>query len=218
MPINNITKMFFMGILKKLTEEYFKETLRNEDGKFLDVDGCRVVVPSDFEERDFLKCVQRVVDMSSCRFLNEKLPNNEYIIPIEYKNNWYMSMYTFEGMLLAAKRYNYDIDGINDTLYNSVIEYLKHISKDVELERRNEMCIKLFDKKSQKLAEDSDFREKFKKTFVSTFSPYCGITDTNVIIQKNGNVSLSISDYMFNIDVDRIRHTDEMKQWIKANI
>ena len=211
-----------MGILKKLTEEYFKETLRNEDGKFLDVDGYRAVVPPDFEERDFLKCVQRVVDMSPCRFYNEKLPHTESVIPIEYKNNWYMSMYTFKEMLLAAKRYNYDIDGINDTLYKSVIEYLKHISKDVELERTDEMCIKLFDKKSQKLAEDSDFgatfRKKFKKTFVNTFSNCCGITDTNVIIRKNGNVLLSISDYMFNISVDRIRYTDEMKQWIKANI
>lgn len=207
-----------MGILKKLTEEYFKETLRNEDGKFLDVDDCRVVIPSNFEERDFLKCVQRIVDMSPCRFYNEKLPDNEHVIPIEYKNNWYMSMYTFEEMLLAAKRYNYDIDGINDTLYKSVIEYLKHISKDVELEKTNEMCIKLFDKKSKKLAEDSDFIKKFKKTFVNTFSSCCGITDTNVIIRKNGNVLLSISDYMFNISVDRIRYTDEMKQWIKANI
>lgn len=207
-----------MGVLKTLTDEYFKETLRDEDGKFLDVDDFRVVVPSDFEERDFLKCVQRIVDMSPCRFYNEKLPDIEHIIPIEYKNNWYMLVYSFEGMLLAAKKYNYDIDGINDTLYKSVIEYLKHISKDVELEKTDEMCIKLFDEKSQKLAEDIDFRKKFKKTFVNTFSIYCGITDTDVIIRKNGNVLLSISDFMFNISVDRIRYTDEMKQWIKANI
>ena len=79
-----------MGVLKTLTDEYFKETLRDEDGKFLDVDDFRVVVPSDFEERDFLKCVQRIVDMSPCRFYNEKLPDIEHIIPIEYKNNWYV--------------------------------------------------------------------------------------------------------------------------------
>ena len=60
-----------MGVLKTLTDEYFEKTLRKEKGKFLDVWGCRVIVPEDYDEDKFIESVGDILNNTNAIFLQK---------------------------------------------------------------------------------------------------------------------------------------------------
>ncbi len=195
-----------MGILKKLTDEYFNETLRNEDGKFLDVDGCRVVVPLSFEEKDFLESVQKII---SCYcyfdiFIKYEDKKDKYT-NIECKGGLNMFIYSFENCVKYYK--NIFNEDINKTMYDSIVKYLEHIMKDVKvIKYRNLNYIEL----SKNIPGDKDFLSKILKELCSRFNLSSGDFSTS-----QDKILLETEDFMLNVELNRLRNAKNMCDFIK---
>ena len=95
-----------MGILKNITDEYFEKTLRNEDGKYLDVDGCKVIVPIDFDEKMFLEEVQKTLSHMNCTFYSsETAKKYKESVEIECGNEYSMLCYTYSTLSQNISKY-----------------------------------------------------------------------------------------------------------------
>jgi hypothetical protein len=62
-----------MSVLGKLTDEYFGKDARTEDGKFLEIRGFKVLVPSDFTEEVFFEALKDFFKESEANFLRKEL-------------------------------------------------------------------------------------------------------------------------------------------------
>jgi len=201
--------MFFMGVLKNLTDEYFEKTLRNEDGKFLYVDGCRVVVPSNFEEKDFLELVQKIISIS-CNFdifikYEDKKDKYTKYTHIECKGGLNMFIYSFERCMKYYK--NIFNEDINKTIYDSTVKYLEHIMKDVMvIKYRTLNYIEL----SNDIPDDKDFLSKILKELCSRFN-----LSSSDFSTSQDKILLKPEDYMLNVELSRLRNAKNMCDFIK---
>ncbi len=150
-----------MGILKKITDEYFEKVLRNEDGKYLNVMGCNVIVPMYYDEEDFLDVVEEFTNtLSSYTTQNISFRTdddiNEDAIQIECGNG-YMEIETDYNHFLKFYKNEFKKD-MNENLFNSIIKFLRHISKDVDI-------VFVDGKSNIMLVNEDDFYNKFLEFF-----------------------------------------------------
>jgi len=213
-----------MGILKNITDEYFEKTLRNEDGKYLYVDGCKVIVPINFDEKMFLDKVQKTLSHMNCTFYSsETAKKYKESVEIECGNEYSMLCYTYSTLSQNISKYGLRLV-IDETLYNSVIKYLRHIMKDLDIVENNirgftDYYIVIIDEKSFpdidkviKFGEDSELSklcEKFKKEF----KEIVGSGDMYITTRHNKSILLKMEDFMFSVDLNRMRHVKELREW-----
>ena len=213
-----------MGILKKLTDEYFEKTLRNEDGKYLYVDGCKVIVPMDFDEKMFLEKVQKTLSHMNCDFyLSNNAKNNiekEYV-SIKCGNEYSMLCYTYSTLLQHISKYGLRLV-INETLYNSVIKYLRHIMKNLDIveDKIHEITdyyIVIIDEKHfpdiEKIIQfgENSKLSKLYESFTEKFIKIIGSGDDIYIKRKS--ILLKVKDFMFSVDLNKMRHVEELREW-----
>ena len=135
-----------MGVLKKLTDEYFGDTVRIEDGKKITVHGCDVIVPVIWDEKDFLKSVENVLSEDNIsEFISEYWyrqidKSNDTII--ECGNSYHLFIAKYDEIIDEGYLTIEEIP--NETTYNSIIKFLTYIVKDVDIDTdRNEDYIRL---------------------------------------------------------------------------
>ena len=215
-----------MGILKKLTDEYFGDTIRNEDGKYLYVDGCKVIVPIDFDEKMFLDKVQKTLSHMNCTFYSsETAKKYKGSVEIECGNEYSMLCYTYSTLSQHISKYGLRLV-IDETLYDSVIKYLRHIMKDLDIVENKisgftDYYIVIIDEKSFpdidkviKFGENSEFSklyEKFKKEFkeiVGSGSDMC------ITTRHSKSILLKVKDFMLSVDLNRMRRVKELREWL----
>ena len=213
-----------MGILKNITDEYFKKTLRNEDGKYLYVDGCKVIVPINFDEKMFLDKVQKTLSHMNCTFYSsETAKKYKGSVEIECGNEYSMLCYTYSTLSQNISKYELRLV-IDETLYNSVIKYLRHIMKDLDIVENKisgytDYYIVIIDEKFFpdidkviKFGEDSELSklcEKFKKEF----KEIVGSGDMYITTRHGKSILLKVKDFMFSVDLNRMRHVKELREW-----
>ena len=125
--------MFFMGILKNLTKEYFGENVRKEDGKKITVHGCDVIVPPDWDEEDFLNSVETVLlEDTITEFVSEywyKQMDKSKNTNIECGNSYHLCISKYDEIIDEEYLTTEEIP--NETTYNSIIKFLTYFLKDV---------------------------------------------------------------------------------------
>ena len=125
-----------MGILKTITEEYFGETVREEDGKKITVRGCEVIVPQDWDEKRFLDSVELVLETDDiAEFVSEywyKQTDNSKFINIECGNSYHLCISKYEDIISEDYLTTEDIP--NETTFNSIIKLLTHLLEDVPID------------------------------------------------------------------------------------
>lgn len=214
-----------MGILKNITDEYFEKTLRNEDGKYLDVDGCKVIVPIDFDKKMFLEEVQKTLSHMNCTFYSsETAKKYKESVEIECGNEYSMLCYTYSTLSQNISKYGLRLV-IDETLYNSVIKYLRHIMKDLDIVENKirgftDYYIVMIDEKSFpdidkviKFGENSELSklcEKFTKEFKKTVGSG---SDLYITGRHGKSILLKVKDFMFSVDLNRIRRAKELREW-----
>lgn len=135
-----------MGVLKNLTDEYFKNSARTEDGKYIDFYGVKVLVPADYDTYDFLKKVESIYTESfkyGVVWLADEDTDQKSKIKLE-SGNRYMFIPDFEEFKqISHKEENEDVDW---KLYDSYVFILEQFLKGVELMKNtNWPCIVLQD-------------------------------------------------------------------------
>lgn len=136
-----------MGILKKLTDEYFEKELRTEDGKFMEVMGCKVLVPVDFTEDDFFILLNEAITdydgetiFSYKRYLND------------YNDNEYEKIKCGDdNYIVYPKLKNADINfNVTESQYDSVKKFLEYIFEVADITTHNgDEMILLVDESTQ---------------------------------------------------------------------
>lgn len=131
-----------MSVLGKLTDEYFGKTLRDESGKFINVLGCKVTVPGNYDEEMFLDTVKDFMEiLSSSTNQSISFTEEEYfqedtdgeILQMKCSNDIYMEIDITYGYLLELWENEFPKREMNETLYKSIVTFLRFISKDVEI-------------------------------------------------------------------------------------
>lgn len=135
-----------MGVLKKLTDEYFGDVVRNEDGKKITVHGCDVIVPPNWDEEDFLKSVELVLTEDNiAEFVSEywyRQTDTSKNTNIECGNSYHLCISKYDEIIDEDYLTTEDIP--NETTYNSIIKFLTYIVKDVDIDtERNKDYIRL---------------------------------------------------------------------------
>ena len=119
-----------MGVLKKLTDEYFGDTVRIEDGKKITVHGCDVIVPVIWDEKDFLKSVENVLSEDNIsEFISEYWyrqidKSNDTII--ECGNSYHLFIAKYDEIIDEGYLTIEEIP--NETTYNSIIKLRDYMS------------------------------------------------------------------------------------------
>ena len=132
-----------MGVLKNLTDEYFKNTARVEDGRYIDFYGIRILVPADYDTYDFLKKVESIYT-ESFKHGMVSLPDDDtdqtkFKIKLKSKNK-YMLIPVFEKF----KEISQENEDVDQKLYDTYVLVMRHFLKDVELMKNtNWPCIVL---------------------------------------------------------------------------
>lgn len=131
-----------MGVLKNLTDEYFEKKIRTEDGKPFNVMGCDVIIPIDYDEEMFLDTIKDFMEILSSRTVqNINFVEEEHFdedssgetVQMKCGNGVYLEIETTYERLSELWRKNFPKREMNEKLYESIIKFLRFISKDVEI-------------------------------------------------------------------------------------
>lgn len=218
-----------MGILKNITSEYFDEILRKEDGKFIDVYGCRVVVPVDYDEDEFIESVEYILNNTNAIFLQKgiyaygKLKENGFI-EAECKNDFSLMMDDYTN-----------IKNVDETLYDSYMKFMKHILKDVEICLINNgidgmvTCIPLADGgEVQDLIENDDrtdnddydgvyITDPLIEEFFDEFQDKAKIIRSEILYDGLA-VAMRAANLDGNYQIKTLLYAKEMREWWKNKI
>lgn len=218
-----------MGVLKKLTDEYFEKTLRKEKGKFLEVFGCRVIVPPDYDEDKFIESVEYILNNTNAIFLQkgiyayDKLKENGFI-EAECKNDFSLMMDDYTN-----------IKNVDKTLYDSYMKFMKHILKDVEICSINNgidgavTCISLADgDEVQDLIENDDrtdiddyhgvyITDPIIDEFFDEFQDKAKIIRSEILYGGLA-VTMRAANLDGNYQIKTLLYAKEMREWWKNKI
>lgn len=159
-----------MGILKKLTDEYFEKELRTEDGKYINALGCKVLVPIDFTEDDFFVLLNEAIT----DYDGEAIFSYDRDIK-DYDDDEYEKVKCgHNNYLVYPKLKNADINfNITEKQYDSVKKFLEYIFEVAQIETHN------YEEKLI-LVSESDQYYKFGYKFYEA-----GIDDNNGYIEND---------------------------------
>ena len=129
-----------MSVLGKLTDEYFGKDARTEDGKFLEIRGFKVLVPSDFTEEVFFEALKDFFKESEANFLRKENTDIRYTnIPCG-NGDFYLSLRPFEeiGEYLSYTFSNKQIE--------SILKFIEFLFDGVNIDSEHgKYCIVLLD-------------------------------------------------------------------------
>lgn len=128
-----------MGVLKRITDEYFGDIVRSEDGKKITVHGCDVIVPPNWDEEDFLKSVKVVLtEAGVAEFVSEywyRKLDTSLSTNIECGNSYHLCVTKYDE--IVDEEYLTTEDIPNKITYDSIIKFLTYIVKDVDIDTKD---------------------------------------------------------------------------------
>lgn len=145
-----------MGVLKTLTDEYFGETARQEDGKFIEIGGCKVLVPMEYDEYDFLCKADEIIISMYIIFTEEKNECDGFISFKCGNGKWWMNMESYEYL----RKNTPNIKDHNENMHNSVVRFLEYFLKDVNIVKND-----VYDERIELLGKDKydELKSLFEK-------------------------------------------------------
>ena len=211
--------MFFMGILKNLTKEYFGENVRKEDGKKITVHGCDVIIPPDWDEEDFLKSVETVLSEDNIsEFISEywyKQMDKSKSTNIECGNSYHLCISKYDEII---EEYLTTEEIPNETTYNSIIKFLTYIVKDVDIDTKRDVdYIRLSDEGEIDYALYGDDLDEFQmqNAFDNLIDDFLEDFGEKSEISRDDLYSIQYRGYTLNLPVKfkTLLYAREMIEW-----
>ena len=211
--------MFFMGILKNLTKEYFGENVRKEDGKKITVHGCDVIIPPDWDEEDFLKSVETVLSEDNIsEFISEywyKQMDKSKSTNIECGNSYHLCISKYDEII---EEYLTTEEIPNETTYNSIIKFLTYIVKDVDIDTKRDVdYIRLSDEGEIDYALYGDDLDEFQmqNAFDNLIDDFLEDFGEKAEISRDDLYSIQYRGYTLNLPVKfkTLLYAREMIEW-----
>jgi len=222
-----------MGILKNLTDEYFGENARTEDGKYITVHGCKVLVPVDYNEEKFLSYVDELLDTEYYdSYPAASIVSSSYIREYGDKikvdcDGTYLVLYNFSDI-----DSEYIPEGTDEKLYDSFIKFMKHIADGVSLmiyRSTGHICLadehtvyNNFDMLFYEAGLDEEAYDCFQwliDMFIEEFGDKVDIDKDDLVFMSYNNYASNIllpvesSDDI--IKLKRLMYAKEMTEWWK---
>lgn len=220
-----------MGVLKKLTDEYFEKTLRKEDGKYIEVRGFKAVVPHNFNEEMFLESVEDVFSKSNTAFLRQQsgmITDDDVVLPVgkDMRGRMYMVSDPIEEY--RDKLY-YDM---SDEQIKSVFKFIQFMLDGVEMDKTGAQTVvvlvgegKIHNKIEYPLYElgvddytVKDWYDYLVETFVERFKEKNGNTTksdltTITYYESTLNIYIADSDHTNDLMIHNLLYAKEMVKW-----
>lgn len=222
-----------MGVLKKITDEYFEKGLRNEDGKFLDIGGCRVVVPNEYTEEKFLRKANEVLKAMFVYFKKKENVNDEDVREcerVEMKNGYVMLFDSYDFFV----KHTSEIKDFDEGMYKSIKKFLTYFMGDVsfsetigqtdgiELVEKEDMDKMVsFFKREGLEKEINTFTMMKTHDFLRNFKEKMDLERIDIDFFKHGyskNIVLHLRDIVQNPSIYRIRYAKEAVEWWKKEV
>lgn len=207
-----------MSVLGKLTDEYFGNDVRDEDGKFLEIRGFKVLVPVDFDEEKFRNAIEDFLTTSEATFVNKqylddryvKIPcgNKDYYImlnPIDEFRDELQYELTDKQIESMMKFIEFLFDGV-DIVYHDGKEYATLIdTSDFDYE--------MYDAKMNEW-ESQECWNDIKSWFLESFEDANIIEDDLHGIQYYSVVlTIKLSDGGSDFEIDTMYYVKDMVKW-----
>lgn len=210
-----------MGVLKKLTDEYFGNTMRIEDGKYADIAGHRVIIPVNFNADEFLEEFKKPgFYFFYTKEYNKQEDENHIMIRGGEKSVVDLRMYNWETLC----ENNFINDIINEKMFNSFVNLLKEEMSEIEIdENGNSILCRECD--LDELFKDTDFTKydylpiimgefdnKFKK-IKPKMSKMCVIHT----LGENSYIVIPVMS-MSAIQIESVVYSSMMRKWFSNKI
>lgn len=196
-----------MGVLKKITNEYFGESLRKEDGKYGTLAGHRVIMPEDYDDMMFLNEFRLPYIYRRCVKGDDSYGAKHIRIEGGEKSKYDLYMYDFNEF-----SYTKQTGVINEKMYTSFVDLLKDEMRDIEFDKMGNIVVKRGDI-LEKIADETgvnignlrlaviyEYEEKFDFLLTSRtdihvfcFEP----SDSCILIDRTGYSGLKIEYTVF---------------------
>lgn len=220
-----------MGVLKTLTDEYFEKSIRTEEGKYLEIKGCKLIVPVDCDEKKFFETLKFItwdggstMDFFSPYYLKKeemkyKCNNDYYFLPSSFEN------------FCDLMSYDYDELDFDEKLYNACCEFIAYMVKNIDIYSKNDNYIILADDKLlydfncamyDAGIEDSTYEWDFLvEDFFDNFGEKADITqkyDFEYTSYGYGEAILLKFNFESSNFVKILLYAEEMQNWWKTTI
>lgn len=222
-----------MGVLKTLTDEYFEKSIRTEEGKYLEIKGCKLIVPTDFDEKKYLSLIHEIVDneddygYNNCsEFLRQRDIRNS-----DYKIHCDGDMYFTLDVKKIKENLSYSID---DSHFEYCLKFIEYLLNGVSLDIYNGKTYVV-------LADEYDLFNKFDceihdenldewssqecwnyltEWFIEEFGKKADIVekDLHYIHYYNDSLNIMISNEYNSIEWGVFLHAKEMQEWWKDKL
>lgn len=123
-----------MGVLKKITDEYFGDKLRTEDGKYLEVHGFKALVPVDYDETKFLGLVSDILTEGYPEFVRSREKNSGFY-HADCENDWCLELEKLDNIRKTIEEEGWYL--LTDKLFESAIKFIEYLVCDISIDRDN---------------------------------------------------------------------------------
>lgn len=214
-----------MGILSKITSEYFGDIIRKEAGKIIEIDGCKVLVPADYDEYDFLYKIDEILDSMFITITKEK-GDYDYCFSFKCgKGKWWMNIESYDYFQENTTH----IDDFDKNMYDSLVKFLEYFLKDVNIVKNDD-----YTERMELLDEDKYEKIKgfFAKEgipgkadyyfvemiydFYECFGVMCSFSRDNIAWhsgEDDKTIYLDMRNQFSKLNTYRIRWIKDLKKW-----
>lgn len=128
-----------MGVLKKLTEEYFRNNIRNEDGKILEIKGCKLIVDAEYDEDSFLDTCSAILRITQTANYNYGGVNYSDKKDIHIKcggnKDMYFNLFSYPEFVELP----WNTNKVSEKTYKAFIELMECIMKDINVKSKKDL-------------------------------------------------------------------------------
>lgn len=230
-----------MGVLKNITNEYFGESARTEDGKVTEIFGHKVVVPKNFGDQYFMEKVQQIftigrIATKDCFLKDDEINklNPAYIIVIGTDSEYSLVINTYK-VLKNGFFTHIIMKDIEESTFNDVVDFLSDMLSKRKIVERG-VCFgipilsedEIVEKISEPLMAKHLGRQKFERCLKAPFKKFAAEFDE---VLKSGKPKSKFLGYFdtekgvrdvvvtickdrdSNMNFDAIALSDKMIKW-----
>jgi len=210
-----------MGVLKNLTDEYFKKILRTEDGKYANLAGHRVIIPVNFNADEFLEKFKKPGFYFFYTKEHDKQEDENHIM-IRGGEKSVVDLQIYNWKTLC--KHNFIDDSINEKMFNSFVNLLKEEMSEIEIDEDSNSIL-CRERNLDELFKDTDFTRydyipiimgefdsKFKKLKSKRSKNVCYRT-----LGENSCIVIPITS-MSAIQIESIVYSSMMRKWFSDKI
>ena len=217
-----------MGVLKNITCEYFGDIIRKEAGRIIEIDGCKVIVPADYDEYDFLYKVDEILENMLVTITKEKSDDDSCFSFKCGKGKWWMNIESYDYFQENTTK----IDDFDKNMYDSLVKFLEYFLEDVNIVKNDGYYgyterMELLDEDKYEKIKGFFAKEGFSGKvdyyfvemiydFVERFGGLCSFSRDNIAWHSgegDKTVRLDMRAQFGRLNVYRIRWIKDLKKW-----